>query len=303
MADKAEVTLTQELVYEMKVSAVMTREVVTVTPQTSLGELREVLRSKRISGTPVISKGELVGIISIEDFINWLAGGVEDATVGDLMTREVMTIYEDEPLVHVVSRLDRYGYGRLPVVERGGGRLVGVVSKGDIIAGLLRKLEVGLDEEGVHSFRGSDIFEDVIADKATLVFRYDVVGKDFKRAGFGATRMKKTLRRLGINGQVVRRVAIAAYEAEMNIVIYTGGGELLVKVEPGLITLEARDTGPGISDVDKAMSPGFSTAAEWVRELGFGAGMGLCNIKKCADEMELNSVLGQGTWLEARIAV
>ena len=89
----------------------------------------------------------------------------------------------------------------------------------------------------------------------------------------------------------------------MNMVIYTDGGELLVKVEPGLITIEAKDNGPGIPDVELALTPGYSTAAEWVRELGFGAGMGLCNIKECADEMELHSVLGEGTHLEAKIAV
>ncbi len=102
---------------------------------------------------------------------------------------------------------------------------------------------------------------------------------------------------------MLRRVAISAYEAEMNIVIYTDGGELVVKVEPGMITLEAKDNGPGIPDVEQAMTPGYSTAAEWVRELGFGAGMGLCNIKECADEMHLDSVVGKGTHLEAKIAV
>ncbi len=89
----------------------------------------------------------------------------------------------------------------------------------------------------------------------------------------------------------------------MNIVIYTDGGELLVKVEPRMMTLEAKDNGPGIPDVELALTPGYCTAAEWVRELGFGAGMGLCNIKECADEMKLHSVLGEGTHLEAKIAV
>ena len=88
----------------------------------------------------------------------------------------------------------------------------------------------------------------------------------------------------------------------MNIVIYTDGGEILATVEPGLITLEARDDGPGIADVELALTPGYSTAADWVRDLGFGAGMGLCNIKHCADEMSLDSTLGKGTRLEVKIA-
>ena len=203
----------------------------------------------------------------------------------------------------MVGKLDRHGYGRLPVLERDEGRLVGVVTKGDMIEGLLRKLEIGLDEEDMRRSRASHIFEDIIADRTTLIFQYRVAGKDFKEAGSGATRLRKTLRRLGINSQVLRRIAIIAYEAEMNIVIYTDGGQLLAKVESGLITVEASDDGPGMPDVKVALTPGYSTAADWVRELGFGAGMGLCNISRCADEMDLDSVVGQGTRLVARIAV
>lgn len=303
MPEKARFTRTQELVYEMKVSEVMTREVVTVTLETSMDELREVLRSNRISGTPVISKGQLAGIISLEDFIKWLVDGSSKAIVGERMTRDVMTIYDDEPLVQVVSRLDRYGYGRLPVIQRDGGKLVGVVTNGDIIAGLLHKLEIGYQEEEIHHYRASHIFDDIIADRTALVFQYRVVGHDFKEAGFGATRLKKTLVRLGIHPAARRRAAIIAYEAEMNIVIYTDGGELTARVEPGFITIEAKDNGPGIADVELAFTPGYSTAEEWVRELGFGAGMGLCNIKECADETNLDSVVGKGTRLKAKIVI
>ncbi len=302
MRKKAQFTRTQELVYEMKAGEVMTRNVVTVTPETPMNELREVLRSKRISGTPVLSENRLVGIISIEDFLNWLASGSQKAKVGEKMTQEVTTIYDDAPLVQAVNNLDRYGYGRLPVLQRNG-ELVGVVTKGDIVAGLLHKLEIGYQEEEIHRYRASHIFEDIIADRTTLVFQYRVVGQDFKEAGSGATRLKKTLSRLGIHPRIRRRAAIIAYEAEMNIVIYTDGGELMATVESGLITIEAKDNGPGIADVQLAFTPGYSTAKEWVRELGFGAGMGLCNIKECADEVSLDSGVGQGTLLEAKIAV
>ncbi len=304
MSEKARLTRTQELIYEMKAHEVMTREVVTVTPKTSMKELREVVRTHRISGTPVISKGRLVGIISIEDFINWLANGPPKATVGERMTQSsVITVYDDEPLVQVVSTLDRYGFGRLPVIRREQKKLVGIVTRGDIMEGLLHKLEIGYHEEEIRRYRASHIFEDIIADRTTLTFQYQVEGKDFKKAGSGATSLKKTLSRLGIHPQVLRRAAIIAYEAEINIVIYTDGGELVAKVGPGLITIEAKDNGPGIPDVEQALTPGYSTAEEWVRELGFGAGMGLCNIKACADEMDLDSVVGKGTRLEARIAI
>jgi CBS domain-containing protein/anti-sigma regulatory factor (Ser/Thr protein kinase) len=302
-AQKAQFTKTRELVYEMKVSEVMTRNVEMVEPEMRMNELRQILRTKRISGTPVVSQGQLVGIISIEDFINWLTSGPDQATIGDLMTREVTTIYDDEPLVQVVSRLDKYGYGRLPVLQRDGQKLVGVVTKGDIVAGLLHKLEIGYQEEEIHRYRASHIFEDIIADRTTLLFQYSVAGKDFKKAGSGATRLKKTLSRLEIHPRTRRRAAIIAYEAEMNIVIYTDGGKIMAKVEPGLITIEAKDNGPGIADMKLALTPGYSTAADWVRELGFGAGMGLCNIKECADETNLDSVVGKGTRLEAKIVI
>ncbi|MBM4036014.1 MAG: CBS domain-containing protein [Planctomycetes bacterium] len=227
MTEKARPTKIQELVYEMKASEVMTQPVVTVKPETSMSELREVLRSHRISGTPVVREGQLVGIISIEDFINWLAEGGREAAVADRMTRRVVAVCEDEPLVQVVSRLDRHGFGRLPVVEREGGKLVGVVTKGDIIAGLLRKLEIGHLEEELHRYRASHIFEDIIADRTTLVFHYQVAGKDFKKAGSGASRLKKTLGRLGVDPVILRRVAIITYEAEMNIESAVGKGTRL----------------------------------------------------------------------------
>ena len=136
MAGNIRLTRIQELVYEMKAGEVMTRDAVTVMPETSMGELREVLRDNRIAGTPVVSEGQMVGIISIEDFINWLAEGAAQSTVAERMTRNVKTVYEDEPLVQVVNKLDSYGFGRLPVIARNGKGLRGVITKGDIMEGL-----------------------------------------------------------------------------------------------------------------------------------------------------------------------
>ncbi len=303
MAAKTNFTPTQELVYEMKASEVMMRDVVTVAPEMLMSELREILYSNRISGTPVMTNGQLAGIVSIEDFIKWLTDGLIETRVEERMTTEVITVYEDDSLVLVVNMLDKHGYGRLPVIQRDGGKLVGVITKGDIVAGLLRKLEIGFQEQEIREWRASHIFEDIVADKTTLILRYDIVGNDFMKAGIGATSLKRALVRLQIHPHVRRRASIIAYEAEMNIVIYTQGGELIAKVESDLITIEANDNGPGIADVQQAFTPGYSTASDWVRELGFGAGMGLCNIKKCSDETNLESVVGKGTRLEAKIAI
>ena len=297
---KTTFTKVQELVYELKVRDAVTKNVITAGPETLMSELREILRSNQISGVPVMEGDKLIGIISIEDFINWSAGDRIDCPIKDKMTREVKALYEDEPLIHAVSRLDKTGFGRFPVVNRHG-RLVGILSKGDIIERLLRKLEIDYHEEEIHRYRASHIFEDIVADKVLLTFQSHIKGQDFDRAGEASSSLKKTLHRLGIHPQIVRRAAIASYEAEMNVVIYTNGGDVIAQVRPDQINIFVSDSGPGIEDVEKAMQPGYSTASEWVRELGFGAGMGLVNIKKCADKMNLTSKVGQGTYLKISI--
>lgn len=301
MNKEKEFTKVQELVYELKVSDAMRKNIIVTRPDTSMSELREILRSNRISGAPVMDQDKLVGIVSIEDFIKWLAEGGKDCLIKDRMTKDVKVLYGDEPLVHAVSRLEQSGFGRFPVVDRGNGRLLGVITKGDIIERLLRKLEIDYHEEEIHRYRASHIFEDIIADNITLALQYYVKGKDFNRAGDVSSNLRKTLTRLGIHPQIVRRVAIASYEAEMNVVIYTDGGDIAIKVRPHEIQVDVKDSGPGIPDVKKAMEPGYSTAPEWVRELGFGAGMGLCNIAKCADKVDLVSTKEKGTHLKILI--
>ena len=296
-----EITKVQELIYELKVEQAMTKDVIKVHPKNRMGELREILRVNRISGTPVVDEDKLVGIVSIEDFIKCLADGEMDAFIEDKMTKKVETLYADEPLIHAVNKFNRHGFGRFPVIERDNGKLVGIITKSDIIKTLLKEIEINYQEEEIHRYRASHIFKDIIADKTTLIFEYNIAGQDFKHAGESASGLKKSLARLGINPQILRRVAIATYEAEMNIVIFTSGGRIIAYVKPDEIRVEAIDTGPGIPDVEQAMQPGFSTASTIVQEWGFGAGMGLPNIKKCADKMNINSVVGKGTKLEVII--
>lgn len=293
----------QELVYEIKVGDVMKKNVFTVSPRTHMSILRLILQDKRFSGTPVIDKGELVGIISVEDFIKWLADRQQDCPISEKMTKRVRTLYDDEPLIHAINKFERHGFGRFVVIDRQNGKLKGIITKGDIVEGLLKKLEIDYDEEETRRQRIRHFFEDILADKATLLFQYDVTGHDFEHAGECASRLKATLKRLGLHPQVVRRVAIATYEAEMNLIIYTDGGNINVRVEPDEILVSVEDSGPGIPDIEKAMQPGYSTAPEWVRELGFGAGMGLDNIRKCASKMDLTSTVGKGTQLRICVSV
>jgi CBS domain-containing protein/anti-sigma regulatory factor (Ser/Thr protein kinase) len=300
--ESKEVTKLQELTYELRVSDAMTKDVVTVAPQTTMAEFREAMRVHRISGTPVLENGQLVGIVSIEDLIEALADGEIGATVGEKMARDVKTLSAEEPLVRAVGQFAHLNYGRFPVID-GEGKLVGILTQGDIVRALLRELEVGYREGEIQRYRASHIFEDIVADETALVFGYYVTGKDFNAAGAASSSLKTTLNRLGFPPPVIRRVAVATYEAEMNVVIYTDGGEIVAEVRPDWVRIEVIDTGPGILDIDRAMEPGFSTAPEWVREMGFGAGMGLPNIQRCADVMRLNSTLGVGTRLEIIIHI
>ena len=297
MAQERKVTKTQELVYEMKIDQVMTRDVVTVRPETPMNRLREVFREKRISGAPVVEDDRLVGIISLEDFIEWLYAPEENSVVETKMTTDVNFLFGDEPLVHAVSRFAESGFGRFAVVDRASGKLVGVITKGDVVAGLLRKLEIDYHAEEVHRYRASRLLEDILAVGTTLCFEFEVEGQDFDRGGESASRLKRTLKGLGLDPDTVRQVAIAAYEAEMNLIVFTKGGRIAVRVERERITVEVTDSGPGIPDIEKALEPGFSTAPQWVRDLGFGAGMGLYNIRTCSDDLAIESAPGEGTRL------
>ena len=131
-----------------------------------------------------------------------------------------------------------------------------------------------------------------------LQLRYSVPGDDFPRAGEASGDVKHKLKKLGYNPSAIRRVSIAMYEGEINMVIHAGGGEAKVDVDPDKVVIVLTDHGPGIADVEKAMQEGWSTAPDNVRSLGFGAGMGLPNMKKYSDEMTIDSVVGQGTTLK-----
>jgi len=139
--------------------------------------------------------------------------------------------------------------------------------------------------------------------EAEVVRTYEVQAGDFSNAGRASTSIKDTLKDLGLAAPLVRRVAIAAYEAEMNIVMYAQRGTMRLSVTPTAIVLNVRDEGPGIPDITLAMQEGYSTATPQMREMGFGAGMGLPNIKRNSDELTVTSEVGRGTHLSVRVNV
>jgi len=134
-----------------------------------------------------------------------------------------------------------------------------------------------------------------------MKYRYEVSGDDFSLAGRASSEIKKILRSLGASSAVIKRVAVVMYEAEINMVIHAGGGVAEVEIGEDSISMVMRDEGPGIPNLDLAMTEGWSTAPEWVRELGFGAGMGLSNMKRNADKLTIESVVGKGTTVRMRV--
>lgn len=131
-----------------------------------------------------------------------------------------------------------------------------------------------------------------------MQFRHKISGGDFARAGNVASAVKKILRQLNIDHSVSKRIVIALYEGEVNVVAHAYSGIIEVEIDEEKIVIIITDKGPGIEDIEKAMEEGYSTATPQVREMGFGAGMGLANMKKNSDSMKISSILGEGTIVE-----
>ena len=132
---------------------------------------------------------------------------------------------------------------------------------------------------------------------------YDVDANDFTVAGEASSAVKKVLKQLGFSPDVIRRVAVAMYECEINMVIHADGGVIDVEISPDKIRMVHSDRGPGIADIEKAMQKGYSTADDKVRELGFGAGMGLPNMKRYTDDMKITTEIGKGTVVDMTVLV
>ncbi len=289
------ITRVEELGYELKIGQVMTTNVVTFSPGTTILEALDVIKQHRISGAPVTVEGELVGIISTEDLIRALRDGRIDRSVSTYMTKDLITVKAIDKVVEALKVFSKTRVGRLPVVNENN-KLVGLLTKGDITNGLLTALQRDYQTEEIIRYRASHLFEDIESDRTSLILRYRIIKDDFVHGGAASNNIKRALLRLGANRQIARKCGIAVYEAEMNLIIHTNnGGFLRVEIEPHKITMEAYDDGPGIDDIEKALTPGYSTATEEIRDKGFGAGMGLVNIRSCVDEMTMKSSKESGT--------
>lgn len=290
----------EELAYELHICEVMTASPQTFSPQNTMQEVLDNFRTRHISGAPVVQDDKLVGVISLEDLIRCLIASDLSAPIEHYMTRSPVTVKENDLVVEGLKLFVSTSLGRLIVVDDQY-HLKGIITKGDLTRGILRALQTDYKEEELKRYRASHLFEDLVSDRSSMILRYNIRPRDFTHGGAASSHIKRALLRLGASPQIARKCAIATYEAEMNLIIHTNnGGYLRVEIQPHQIAIRTEDDGPGIKNVDLALQPGYSTASEEVRELGFGAGMGLINISRCVDWMKLQSS-EKGTILSMKI--
>ena len=282
-----------ELLYKLRVRDVMARNLVTIRRDATMRELKTLMQDRRVSGVPVVEDKRLFGIVSIEDLLQALESNRMDEPVSRFMATNVVTVEEDMPLSIVLSTFNKYEFRRFPVLNAHN-EAVGIVTARSINTRLLVELFQELA-------RIENQFVIPPAESATCYFKtFRIAKSDFENAGKAATEVKNTLQKRGLDPKLIRRVAIAAYELEMNLVVHSDGGTLTFRVDEGEVQLIAKDQGPGIADVNLAMQEGWTTANEWVKSLGFGAGMGLPNAKRVSDEFHIVSELGAGTTVTIR---
>jgi CBS domain-containing protein/anti-sigma regulatory factor (Ser/Thr protein kinase) len=302
VGEPPKISVAQVLVYELRVRDAMSAPVVSATPGDSLRTIQHLLKAHRISGVPIVDDGILVGLVSLEDIINALDKSRINDSAEAWMTRGIQTLRDHQSLVRAVGEFDRYGFGRFPVLNSAG-QLVGIITQGDITSCLMRHLEKRAEQATAREailragqaadFKGSRV----------VVVRAHIKAGDFDNAGKISQKMRQILRAKGIEPDIRRRAAIVAYEAETNVIIHSIGGDLKATISNEKVEIEAVDQGPGIENVSLAMQEGWSTAGPLARELGFGAGMGLPNMKKCSDKFEVQSEMGVGTRLRSEIAL
>lgn len=284
-----------ELIYRLRVRDAMSGNVITASADASLRSIQYLMRDHNITGVPVLDRGRLIGLVSIGDIISALDSGRIDEPASAIMTATIISLEDDMPLSFAITYFDRYKYGRFPVLDRSGA-LVGIITASDIVRSLLMsmneeiaKLERSLAQNAPHEA------------PAIEEMSFSVTPNDFSKAGIASAAFKRALAAKGLDPAFIRRVAVASYELELNQVIHSTGGRLVMRIGPSCVEVEAVDDGPGIADVDAAMREGFSTATEWVRSLGFGAGMGLPNVKRVSDRFSIESAPGKGTKVVATL--
>ncbi|WGS65249.1 CBS domain-containing protein [Marinitoga aeolica] len=288
----------------IKIGEIMTSPAIVVTPETSIKQVKNIMKIKKISGLPVVKRGlKLTGIISIEDIIKVLENGKLEDSVKKWMTKNVKVLYEENTLSDFMSISQKYKFGRYPVINNEN-KVIGIITKYDVISWLFERLGTMY----IHDDRRKKILEHEeytsrltgeLLDNKKISFDFDIDYTEIQRIGTGATKLKSFLKKKGIDEKLIRKVSISTYEAEANVVIHSESyGKIFCWDFEDSIRLLIKDYGKGIENVEIAMQEGFSTASEEVRSQGFGAGMGLPNMKRFSDKMTIISEVGKGVIIE-----
>lgn len=283
----------QELAYGLKVRDVMTKKIFALSRNCTMRDVQSVMKNNNISGVPIVDERHVVGIISMHDIVLAFEEGHLDDPVTKHMTPDVQTLSDEVPLSFALSAFSKYSYRRFPVVNAKN-ELVGIITPRNINLALIRELSRQLDEMEEHGSASDEAAAIVGFHRAYRLSRYD-----FEHAGNASAELKRALKRRGVPPKVVRRAAVASYELEINIVAHSHGGTLTLFIDENRLRITAIDFGPGIPDIDAAMNEGFSTANDFVRSHGFGAGMGLPNVRRVSDEFEIQSGIEMGTMIKA----
>ncbi|MDR0321703.1 MAG: CBS domain-containing protein [Treponema sp.] len=287
-----------ELIHQLKIKEVMTSAFISGEKTQTMRHIQAIMRENKVSGIPITEGKKLVGLVSTEDIINALDKGYIDAPVGERMTKNVVHLQDDMPLSFAISYLNKYRYGRFPVLNKDN-ELVGILTSTDVIRNLL----IEMNHEVLRLEKLQKSTEDTNNISAYSEMEFTTAHYDFELAGKASTEIKKALKQRNYDPKLIRRVAIACYELEINQVVHSNGGVMRCSIMPDKVTITATDTGPGIEDVNQALKEGYSTANEYVRSLGFGAGMGLANTKRVSDDFSINSTLGKGTTVRSVVFV
>lgn len=272
----------QELIYQLKIKDVMTRDLVTLRKSATMRSVQLMMKKYRLSAIPVTNSMRILGLISIEDIVKALDNGYMNDHVEKHMTRKLIVLEDDMPLSFAITYFNKYSFGRFPVLNKNK-ELVGILSMRDINAKLLEHLNTAMQalENSIMKSQPGKIENNVKEYKTTKF--------NFETAGHASTEIKKCLKKMELDRKFIRRIAVACYELEINQVVHSEGGVIRAIFDKDKITIVAKDVGPGIPDIEKALTEGFSTANDWIRSLGFGAGMGLPNSKRVSDDFEIKS--------------
>ncbi|MCK5038947.1 MAG: CBS domain-containing protein [Thermoplasmata archaeon] len=271
-----------------RISDFMSKPPITLTGEATMADAKALMRDNKISGIPIVDDGDkLTGLVSLENIIVALENQKINDPIHKHMVTNVSHLMDDMAVSAVMSYLMTHGYHRYPVVNKEK-KVVGIVTRGD----LMLHLYTQLGNIYMHNKRRDDLLTPVIhlsdSDKSMddMSFSYDINTRDIDMAGKGSTLFKKFLQEHEVPVAETRRASISLYEAEVNVVIHGGGkGEIKGYLVNNQIFMVVVDHGPGIEDIDLAMEIGYTTATAEARKRGFGAGLGLNNIKQYSDKL------------------